>query len=223
MVFAPVWEVLYKIFCHLKGKLNTFKGSIVLKNDIFIQERFYKLIYSINMIIKYGLSQPVKFQLVSRFEMDQKWNDFFYRISGLMLATFIPRYDKNHFILRMRDAQNFYSLSGAPFYDCINTIYQFIKLFLDNKKSTFEGYGAFKGDNSAKIVLALVWEGIHSKREKCVPLTSKFFPFRVDHFSEGSLHTGTQTWSLKGCLKLWDMAENLISASRPNNSLLIWT
>ena len=27
---------------------------------------------------------------------------------------------------------------------CINTIYQFIKLFLDNKMSIFEGYGAFK-------------------------------------------------------------------------------
>ena len=29
-------------------------------------------------------------------------------------------------------------------YDCINTIYQFIKPFLDNKMSIFEEYGAFK-------------------------------------------------------------------------------
>ena len=35
-------------------------------------------------------------------------------------------------------------LSGATFYDCINTIYQFIKPFLDNKMSIFEEYGAFK-------------------------------------------------------------------------------
>ena len=30
-------------------------------------------------------------------------------------------------------------------YDCINTINQFIKPFLDNKMSIFEEYGAFKG------------------------------------------------------------------------------
>ena len=39
----------------------------------------------------------------------------------------------------------FYRLSGATFYDCINTIYQFIKPFLDNKMSVFKEYGAFKG------------------------------------------------------------------------------
>ena len=44
----------------------------------------------------------------------------------------------------MRDELKFYRLSGATFYDCINTIYQFIKPFLDNKKSSFEEYGAFK-------------------------------------------------------------------------------
>ena len=35
--------------------------------------------------------------------------------------------------------------SGATLYDCINTIYQFIKPFLDNKMSIFEEYGAFNG------------------------------------------------------------------------------
>ena len=35
-------------------------------------------------------------------------------------------------------------LSAATFYDCIHTIYQFIKPFLDNKMSIFEEYGAFK-------------------------------------------------------------------------------
>ena len=37
----------------------------------------------------------------------------------------------------------FYRLSGAIFYDSINTIYQFSKPFLDNKMSIFEEYGAF--------------------------------------------------------------------------------
>ena len=42
------------------------KGSIFLKNRHFIiQELFNKLIYGINTIIKCGICQPVKFQLVS--------------------------------------------------------------------------------------------------------------------------------------------------------------
>ena len=35
-------------------------------------------------------------------------------------------------------------LSGAAFYDYINTIYQFIKPFFDNKMSIFEEHEAFK-------------------------------------------------------------------------------
>ena len=49
----------------------------------------------------------------------------------------------NHFIFDPVQ-EPFYWLSGATFYDCINTIYQFIKPFLDNKMSIFEGYGAYK-------------------------------------------------------------------------------
>ena len=60
-----------------------------------------------------------------------------------MLATLIQRCDKK-IISRMRDQLKFYRLSDATFYDRINTIYQFSKPFLDNKMSTFEGYGAFK-------------------------------------------------------------------------------
>ena len=45
----------------------------------------------------------------------------------------------------MRDQMKFYRLSGATFYDCIiNTMYQFIKPFLDDTMSIFEEYGAFK-------------------------------------------------------------------------------
>ena len=44
----------------------------------------------------------------------------------------------------MSDKLKFYRLSDASFDDCINTIYQFIKAFLDKKMSIFEEYGAFK-------------------------------------------------------------------------------
>ena len=36
-----------------------------------------------------------------------------------------------------------YRLSGATFYDCIYTIYQFSKPLLENKMSVFEDYGTF--------------------------------------------------------------------------------
>ena len=41
--------------------------------------------------------------------------------------------------------------SGATFYDCINTIYQFDKPFLDNKMSIFEEYGASFKVNTFQI------------------------------------------------------------------------
>ena len=71
------------------------KGSIFLKNrHIILQEKFNKLIYGINTILKYGTWHPVKFRLVSR-----SWNEIiFYRISVLMLPTLIQRCDKNHLI-----------------------------------------------------------------------------------------------------------------------------
>ena len=83
------------------GKTNTRHNTVryvyVLKapystkiDSFIIQERFNKLIYSMNTIIKCGTWQPVKFQLVCRF-----WNEMiFYRISELMLPTLIQRYDK---------------------------------------------------------------------------------------------------------------------------------
>ena len=66
-----------------------------------------------------------------------------------MLATLIQRYDKKSFHFwsssRTGDKLKFYKLSDATFNNCINTIYQFIKPFLDNKISVFEEYEAFKG------------------------------------------------------------------------------
>ena len=48
------------------------------KIDIFIQERFNKLIYSINMIIKCGIWQPVKSKLVFHFWTGSKIKWFFF-------------------------------------------------------------------------------------------------------------------------------------------------
>ena len=61
--------------------LNIFKGLIFLNADwylidVFLQERFNKLIFGINRIIKCGIWQPVNFSLSLVFELDQKWNDF---------------------------------------------------------------------------------------------------------------------------------------------------
>ena len=68
-----------------------------------------------------------------------------------MLATLIQRYDKTSFHLKNERLTEIlqmlwllcYRLSDVTFYDCIDTIYQFIKTFLDNKISIFEEYGAF--------------------------------------------------------------------------------
>ena len=48
-----------------------------------------------------------------------------------MLATLIQRYDKNQFIFKNEGLTEILQAVGAIFYDCINTIYQFIKPFLD--------------------------------------------------------------------------------------------
>ena len=45
----------------------------------------------------------------------------------------------------MNEELKFYRLSDATFYDCFNTIYQFIKPFLDKKMSILEEFGVFKG------------------------------------------------------------------------------
>ena len=85
----------------------------------------------------------------------------------LCLQTFMQRYDKNQFISRTRDKLIFYRLSGATFYDCINTIYQFIKPFLDNKMSIFEEYGAFKSKPILRAILDIIFstffQGVRKK------------------------------------------------------------
>ena len=66
-----------------------------------------------------------------------------------MLATLVQTYYKNHFISRTRDLLKFYRLSGATFYDCINTIYQFIKPFLDDKMSILRNMEPFTKDHNS--------------------------------------------------------------------------
>ena len=78
-------------------RTDYLKALYSTKIDIFVQERFNKLIYGMNTIIKYGTWQPVKFQLVSHsWTGSKQWNDF-YCISELMLATLIQRYHKKSF------------------------------------------------------------------------------------------------------------------------------
>ena len=66
-----------------------------------------------------------------------------YRISELMLVTLIQKYDEKSFRFKNERLNEILQAVRCTFYDCINTIYQFIKAFLDNKMSIFEEYWAF--------------------------------------------------------------------------------
>ena len=62
---------------------------------------------------------------------------------------------KNHFTfypVQKQETNWNFTGSHATFYDCINTIYQFLKPFLD-KKCIFEEYGAFKVNGIMKTGL----------------------------------------------------------------------
>ena len=49
------------------------------------------------------------------------------------------------------------------------------------------------------IYFASLLKGIYSKMKEFAPIWSKFFPFRVDHFSEGICCAGKQIGSHKSC------------------------
>ena len=75
-------------------------GSIRFLNNrhFIIHERFNKLIYGIDTIMKCGSRQPVKFSKSFVFVMKCFFIvplKIFYRTSELMLPTLIQRYDKN--------------------------------------------------------------------------------------------------------------------------------
>ena len=68
----------------------------------------------------------------------------FYRIAELMLATLIQRYDeKKSFHFKNERQTEILQAVRCHIFDCIHTIYKFIKSFLDNRMSIFEEYGAF--------------------------------------------------------------------------------
>ena len=62
-----------------------------------------------------------------------------------MLATLIQRYDKT-FHYKNKSLTEILQVVRCHIYDCINTIYLFIKPFLSNKMSIFEEYGVFKAE-----------------------------------------------------------------------------
>ena len=72
----------------------------------------------------------------------------FYCISDLMLPTLIQRYDKNHLVLIQLKYERLTEILQAvrchTFYDGINTIYQFIKQFLDKKCLILSNMEPFK-------------------------------------------------------------------------------
>ena len=63
----------------------------------------------------------------------------------------------------------FCRLWSATFYDCINTIYQFVKPFLDNKMSIFEEYVTCKMVKQLMQILKLfLWQKIGAHRKKYI-------------------------------------------------------
>ena len=59
----------------------------------------------------------------------------FYHISELMLTALIQKCDKKSFHLKKERPTVILQAVRCHIYDCVNTIYQFIKPFLDNKMS----------------------------------------------------------------------------------------
>ena len=65
-----------------------------------------------------------------------------------------------------------------------------VKMFIQNINliwvCTVMGNGyPFKGDNSGNLFYPPSEKGVYSERKEFAPKRSKFFPFRVDPFSEG--------------------------------------
>ena len=147
-------ELIGLVIC-FKFKMITMnidlKAPYSSKNRHFIiQERFNKLIYGINAIIKCGTWQPVKFHLVSC-----PWNEMIF--IELMLPTEYQKYHKNRLIFypfQKGDINWNFKGCQMPHFMIkfiLQCIYQFIKpsfffifFFIFYKtKSIFEEYGAF--------------------------------------------------------------------------------
>ena len=137
------------VFWHCLSLLTRrLKDSIFLKNRHFFLSKkgLIKLIYSIDTIIKCDIWQPVKFQLVSRFWTGSKMKWF---LSYLWINVGNINSELRYKIISFQEWETNCSFTVCHFYDCINTIYQFmialipyiiLKPFLDNKMSIFEVY-----------------------------------------------------------------------------------
>ena len=110
--FPPYWSLMPHYLKKSKGFV--LKVPYSSKIDIFIQERFHKLIYGTNTIIKCGTWQPAKFQLhvVSRSWTGTKMKWFFLSYLWINTPKLIQWYDKNHFIF---DWLKLYMLLNAQF------------------------------------------------------------------------------------------------------------
>ena len=104
------------------------KAPFSSKIDIFIQERYNKLIYNINTTIKCGIWQPVKFHLVSRFWTGSKLKWFFYCISELMLATLIQKYYKKSFCFKNKRLSDILTGCQVPHFMIVLISYMYINL-----------------------------------------------------------------------------------------------
>ena len=65
---------------------------------------------------------------------------------------------------------------------------------------SWEEWKDLQGRQLCQSDLLSFLKGVFSKRKEFAPLGSKFFPFRVDPFSEEALYAGKQTGSHKSCL-----------------------
>ena len=114
------------------------KGSIFLKNRYILFKKGLINCYRVLIDRKMCHLKASKISVSLSFLNWIKNEMIFYR------ATLSQRYDKKIISFQERETLKLYRLSCAIFYDCINTVYQFIKSFLDNKISIFEECGAFK-------------------------------------------------------------------------------
>ena len=100
--------------------------------------------YSINMIIVMNVaSAPCKISVSLSFLNWIKNKMIFYRIFELMLATLIQRYDKKSFHFKNERLAEILQVVRRHIFICIPYLSS-SNIFLDNKLSIFEEYGAFK-------------------------------------------------------------------------------
>ena len=108
LVNVYAWKTLFDpyIMAFLSRRNNLYplfiKGSRFLTNKHFYPRKVNKLIYSINTIIKCGIWQPVKFQLVFRFLTGSKIEWFFIVSLNKCWQNWFRGMIKNHFISRKR-------------------------------------------------------------------------------------------------------------------------